>query len=192
MNFDELTKMERSQWITYLDTKPTGSTPEFNILGIGITDMSIAYNPSVDSEKWVIENTARHVHSSNEKQMAVSQSIYLGDPCYEFVRDGKGKLNYKTHILDIDMTRKDTSGKYYAELSDGLITVTNWMGESAVLEYDLYYEGEPTIGAVIIENGVPTFEASAEAISLSTMKSASVDKSISTTSTKKTSSNEVF
>lgn len=181
MNFDELTKMERSQWITYLDTKPTESTPEFNILGIGITDMSIAYNPSVDSEKWVIENTARHVHSSNEKQMAVSQSIYLGDPCYEFVRDGKGKLNYKTHILDIDMTRKSTEDKYYAELSDGLITITSFMGENATIEYDLYYEGEPTVGSVTIANGVPTFEASTEAVSLSTMKSASVNKETSLT-----------
>lgn len=190
MNFDELTKMERSQWITYLDTKPTEGTPEFNILGIGITDMAQAFNPSVDSEKWVIENTARHVHQSNEKQMAVSQSIYLGDPCYEFVRDGKGKLNYKTHILDIDMTRKETGDKYYAELSDGLITVTNFMGENATIEYDLYYEGEPTIGTVTITEGKPVFERGTKQLSAANMQSAVVVKSATTTSNKKTSNEE--
>lgn len=180
MNFDNLTKMERSQWITYLDTKPTEGTPEFNVLGIGITDMAIAYNPSVDSEKWIIENTARHIHSSNEKQSSVTQSIYLGDPCYEFVRDGKGKLNYKTHILDIDMTRKESGDKYYAELSDGLITVTSFMGENATIEYDLYYEGEPTIGTVTITDGKPIFEANPKTLSAVNMQSAVVVKPTST------------
>lgn len=176
MNFDELTKMERNQWITYLDIKPTEKTPDFNILGIGITDAAIAFNPSVDSEKWIIEQSARHIHSSNEKQMSVSQSIYLGDPCYEFVRDGKGKLNYKTHILDIDMTRKTTGDKYYAELSDGLVAVTSFMGENAVIEYDLYYEGDPTIGEVTITEGKPTFTPSTQSLSAVNMKSAKVVK----------------
>ena len=31
------------------------------------------------------------------------------------------------------------------------------MGENAVIEYDLYYEGDKTIGYVTIEDGKPTF-----------------------------------
>ena len=157
VDFSKLEKMDRSQFLTYLDTTPSAE-PTFNILGIGITEMGIAYNPSVDSEKFIIEKTARHDHSSNEKQASVSQSIYLGDPCYEFVEAGRDKLNYKTHILDIDMSKKSKEGdKYYAEKSDGLVAVTNYMGEKATIEYDLYYEGDKTVGYVTMAEGKPTF-----------------------------------
>ena len=153
----DFTKMNRDEWATYLDITPDKEMT-FAILGIGITDYGVAYNPSVESEKWIIERTARHDHQSNEKTGGVSQSIYINDPCYKFVEAGRDKLNYRTHILDIDMTKKSETGdKYYAELSDGLIAVTNWMGENAVIEYDLYYEGDKTVGYVTFEENVPTF-----------------------------------
>lgn len=165
-DFSNLVKMERSDWITYLDTNPSEKTPTYNVLGIGITELSVAYNPSVDSEKWIIEKTARHIHSSNEKQASVSQSIYKGDPCYEFVEKGRDTLNYKTHILDIDMSRKVDGNKFYAELSDGLITVTSFMSDTATIEYDLYWEGDKTVGSVDISSGTPVFTASAQAVAL--------------------------
>lgn len=151
-------KMKRSEFVTYLDITPD-STATFKKLGIGITDMAISYNPTVDSEKWIIEDTARHVHSGNEKQTSVSQSIYTDDPCYEFVEAGLDKLNYVTHILDINRTKVGTStGSFKAKLSDGKIAITSYMGEDAVIEYDLYYEGDPVEGEVTFdESGNPTF-----------------------------------
>lgn len=151
-------KMNRDEWVTYLDTTPdTDAT--YEILGVGITELAVDYNPSVESEKWIIERTARHIHESNEKTSGVSQSIYTNDPCYKFIEKGRGKLNYRTHILDIDMTRKSEDGsKYYAELSDGIITITSHMGDTAVLEYDLYWEGDPKIGYVTLEGKKPTFK----------------------------------
>lgn len=164
-DFSNLTKMERSDWITFLDTTPDKEAT-YSILGIGITDLATSYNPSVESEKWIIEKTSRHTHQSNEKQSSVSQSIYKGDPCYEFIEKGRDKLNYKTHILDIDMTRTTSANKYYAELSDGLVTVTSWMGENATIEYDLYYEGDKTIGSVDISSGKPVFTPDPSAVAL--------------------------
>jgi hypothetical protein len=43
-------------------------------------------------------------------------------------------------------------------MSDGVIVVTSYMGETAGIEYDLYYDGDTIEGTVSIdENGVPTF-----------------------------------
>ena len=71
------------------------------------------------------------------------------------------KLNYKTHILDIDRwngTGSGTSATYPAKMSDGIITITQYMNEDAVIEYDLYYDGDSVEGNVSFdENGVPTF-----------------------------------
>lgn len=150
-------KIDRSQWLVYLDTTPTGDTNNWAILGVGITEFAIAYNPQIDTEKWIIENTARNDHTSNQKQGSVSQKIYKGDPCFEFVYKGCDQLNYTTHILEIDRWNGTTAGKYPAKMTDGLIAVTQKGGENAVLEYDLYFNGEPTEGEVTFTGNVPTF-----------------------------------
>ena len=156
-----ISKIDRSQFLTYLDTTPNGSSRSWAILGVGITDYGISFNPQVDTEKWIIEDNARTDHSSNQKQGSVSQKIYKGDECFEFVYAGIDKLNYKTHILDIDRwngTGEGTSATYPAKMSDGIITITQYMNEDAVIEYDMYYDGDATEGTVSFdENGVPTF-----------------------------------
>ncbi len=153
---DNIEKIERSQFLTYLDTTPNGNAETWKILGIGITDYGISYNPQVDTEKWIIEDNARTDHTSNQKQGSVSQTAYKNDPLFEFVNAGRDRLNYKTHILDIDMWNGNGSS-YPATKSDGKIVVTQYMGENATIEYDLYYEGDRTEGTVTISNGVPTF-----------------------------------
>lgn len=52
----------------------------------------------------------------------------------------------------------DGNGSTYpATMSDGKVVITSYMGEDAKIEYDLYYEGNPTPGTVTISDGVPTF-----------------------------------
>ena len=98
---DGITKVNRSQFLTYLDTTPASTNPTWKILGVGITDYSISFNPQVDTEKWIIEDNARNDHTSNQKQSSVEQKIYKGDPCFEFAYAGVDKLNYKTHIFHL-------------------------------------------------------------------------------------------
>lgn len=155
-------KINRSQFLTYLNTTPNDVSKTWKILGVGITEFAISYNPQVDTEKWIIEDNARTDHSSNQKQGSVTQKCYKGDPLFEFVQAGRDKLNYKTQILDID-TWNGTNGNYPAKLSDGIITVTSYMGENAEIEYDLYYDGDAQEGTVTITDGVPTFTPSVSA-----------------------------
>ena len=153
---DNITKVDRSQFLTYLDTTPTATNPTWAILGVGITDYAISFNPQVDSEKWIIENNARTIHSSNQKQGSVTQTVYKGDPCFEFVHEGMDKLNYKTRILDID--RWDGTGSTYpAKMSAGIIAITSKGGEEMQIEYDLYYDGDPVEGTVTFSGDTPTF-----------------------------------
>ena len=148
-------KIDRSQFLTYLNTTPSASAT-WKILGVGITDFAISYNPQVDTEKWIIEDNARTDHSSNQKQGSVTQKCYKGDDVFEFVQAGRDKLNYKTQILDIDMWNGN-NGSYPAKLTDGIIAITSYMGENAEIEYDLYYDGDATEGTVTFTDNVPTF-----------------------------------
>lgn len=159
---DNIEKVNRSQFVTFLDTTPTTDTPTWALLGVGITEYGISYNPQVETEKWIVEDNARNTHESNQKQSSVSQKIYKNDPCFEFVNNGRDKLNYRTHVLDID--RWNGTGTptqtYPATMSDAILTITNYMGESATIEYDLYYDGDAAKGTVTFdESGKPTFVA---------------------------------
>lgn len=157
---DNIEKIKRSQFLTYLDTTPNATNPTWKILGVGVNEYAIAYNPQVDTEKWIVEDNARTDHSSNQKQGSVTQKCYKNDPCFEFVANGRDVLNYKTQILDID-TWNGNGTSYPAKLSQGIITITSYMGENAEIEYDLYYDGDAVVGTVTIADGVPTFSPSA-------------------------------
>lgn len=154
----DIEKIKTSQYLRYIDTTPTAQTPTWEVVGIGIEEMSTDFNPQVDTIKWIIEDSARNDHTSNQKQSSVTQKCYKNDPEFEFVNEGRDKLNYVTHILEID-TWSRASGSYAAKMSDGLITVTSYSGEE--IEYDLYFNGDPKDGTVTMADGVPTFTPTA-------------------------------
>lgn len=149
-------KIKRSQFLTYLNTTPSLQTYKWDVLGVGITEYGISFNPQVDTEKWIIEDNARTDHSSNQKQGSVSQKCYKGDAVFEFINAGRDQLNYKTQILDIDRWN-GTGTSYPAKMNDVIITVTNYMGEDASIEYDIYYDGDATEGTVTFTGSTPTF-----------------------------------
>ena len=153
---DSIEKINRSQFLTFLDTTPSATNPTWKVLGIGITDYGIAFNPQVDTEKWIVEDNARTDHSSNQKQGSVTQKCYKGDAVFEFVNAGRDQLNYKSRVLDIDRWNGNGS-TYPAKMNDVIITVTNYMGENAEIEYDIYYDGDAVEGTVTISDGVPSF-----------------------------------
>ena len=152
---DGISKIDRSQFLTYLNTG-TSASPTWSVLGVGITEYGVAYNPQVDTEKWIIEDSARNDHTSNQKQGSVTQKCYKGDPVFEFINAGRDKLNYKSQVLDIDRWN-GTGGSYPAKKNDVIITITNYMGENAEIEYDIYYDGDPVEGTVTFTGNTPTF-----------------------------------
>lgn len=154
----DIEKIKTSQYLRFIDTTPTANAPTWKVVGIGVTELATEYNAQVDTEQWIIEDSARNDHTGNQKSSGVTQKCYKGDPEFEFVNLGRDKLNYKTHILEIDMWDK-TGSSYSAKMSDGLIVLTSYSG--AEIEYDLMFDGDPKEGTATIADGVPTFTESA-------------------------------
>ena len=146
-------KIKRSQYQKFLDVTPA-STASWKVIGIGISEASVEFNPQVDTEQWIIENTARNDHSGNQKQLSVTQKCYKNDPEFAFINSGRDKLNYVSHVLEID-TWGGSNGNYPAKKSDCLITVTSYSGEE--IEYTIYFNGDPVEGTASIADGVPSF-----------------------------------
>ena len=155
-------KIKDMQYQRFLDTTPKGESRTWKIVGIGISDsLGTDYNPQVDTEKWIIEDTARNDHTSNQKQSSVTQKCYKNDPVFEFVNSGRDVINYTSNVLEIDTWNGTSSGStttYPAKMSQALITVTSYAGSE--ISYDLYFNGDPQEGTVTIAGGVPTFTPS--------------------------------
>lgn len=152
-------KLKTTQYLRFMDVTPTATNPTWKIMGIGVANdgMATAYNPQIETEQWVIEDSARNDHTGNQKQTSVSQKCYKNDSVFEFVNGGRDKLNYKTHILEIDTWDGDGT-TYPAKYSDALISITSYSG--SVIEYDTYYNGDPVEGNATISSGEPSFTPS--------------------------------
>ena len=152
---ENIEKIKRSQFLTYLNTG-TSANPTWSVLGVGITEYGIDYNPQVDTEKWIIEDNARNDHSSNEKQSSVTQKCYKGDAVFEFINGARDQLNFKAQVLDIDRWN-GTGTTYPAKKNDVMITINSYMGENAEIEYTIYYDGDATEGTVTFAGNTPSF-----------------------------------
>jgi len=148
------------EFVRFLDTTPSTNNPTWAVVGVGVEDgnANIEYNPQVDRTKWIIDKNARTKHSSNDKQMSVTQNCHKGDPEFIFVEKARDVLGYKSHILEID-TWEGTSGNYPSKMSDCTIAINTYSGDT--IEYTIYFDGDPVSGTSSITNGVPTFTPTA-------------------------------
>lgn len=164
------TKVTREQIASYLNTAPGTGTPTWSIIGVGITDYGQSFNPQVETEKWIIHKNATSTLESFQIQGDVSQKCYFGDPVYDYVNNlrrtaGVGNA-VNTQVLDVDMYDAEgtgTNAKYKATLYECAVVVTSYAtGESPVIEYSIYYNGDPKIGTVAITDEAPTFTEDTE------------------------------
>ena len=156
------TKVTRDQIASYLNVTPSANSEDWKIIGVGITDYGQSYNPQVETEKWIIHKNATSTLESFQIQGAVSQKCYFGDDVYDFVNDLRRKASVgskvNTQVLDIDLYDEVSSGNYSATKYDCAVVVTSYAtGENPIIEYTIYYNGDPKVGTVTISDGVPTF-----------------------------------
>lgn len=152
-NIDEIIS---KQFVRFLDITPTTINPTWAVVGVGVEDgnANVEYNPQVDRTKWIIDKNAHTKHSSNDKQMPVTQNCHKGDPEFEFVERARDVLGYKSHVLEID-TWNGEGGSYPSKYTDCTIVIDTYSGDN--IEYTIYFDGDPTSGNSTIAGGTPTF-----------------------------------
>lgn len=161
-------KLTRDQFAWFLDTTPNEESPTWELIGFGINEAGIEYNPQVETEKFIIHKNATSSHESNQKQSSITQKCYKGEPIFEYMnklRDKSGDA-VRGRILEVDSwngTGEADAKKYPAKMTEVITPVTSFLGENAEIGYDIYFNGDPEEGTVTIANGTPTFVPSANA-----------------------------
>ena len=157
MNFDTtgMEKILESQFVRFIDTTPSSQNPTWKLIGpVETGNAQVEYNAEIERAKWIVDKSARTNHKSNDKQMSVPLQAYKGDPVFAFVNGGRDKLNYVTHVLEVDLWDK-TGSNYSAKMSGATIGISSYNGD--MIEFDLYFDGDPTEGTITLAGQVPTF-----------------------------------
>ena len=157
-------RVKRSEFASFLNTTPQGDTPTWARMGKGITSASVSYNPSVNDEQFIDEDSGNKELDSYAPTMAGEQTAYSGDGVFDYVDDLRQKRavgdDAKTQLLMIYVYDKEAEGKYKAEMQDVSIAINEYGGEAGgavTISYDVGFCGDPVTGTATIVDGVPTF-----------------------------------
>lgn len=146
-------KIRRSQFALFLDTAPGASAPVWELIGDGVTEMSVAYNPQTSEVVYVNQDSGTTDVESYKPTIAAPMTALSGDPVFEFVdglRIGRKVLSdCETSCLMVYLYKEPTNGKYPAERSACSVQVDEFGGaggESAKLSFTLNLQGGPEQG----------------------------------------------
>lgn len=150
-------QLYRDQFAHFINTTPDG-TENFVLEGTGVESLALSYNPQISQFKTIIARSADAVFDGYQIQSSVSgKRIYKGDPIYDFLNDARRNAKaIETELLEVEMASA-TDGNYDATKFNVLIVITEFLGDTASIGYDIYMRGNPIIGTATIADGKPTF-----------------------------------
>lgn len=152
-------QLYRDQFAHYINTSPAGDAESFELEGVGVESLSLSYNPQISQFKTIIQRTADAVFEGYQIQSSISgKRIYKGDPIFEFLNEARRKAKaIETQLVEVEMANSDSEGNYIASKFKILIVITEFLGDTASIGYDIYMKGDPIDGTVTITDGKITF-----------------------------------
>lgn len=157
MNMEQL---YRDQFAHYINTTPTGEKT-WTLEGVGVESLALSYNPQISQFKTIINRVADASFDGYQIQSSVSgKRIYKGDAMFEFLNEARRHAKaIETQLLEVEMANTASEGTYVATQFNCLIVITEFLGDTASIGYDLYVKGDPVNGSVTLTEGKPTFVA---------------------------------
>ncbi len=157
-------KIRRSKFALFLDTARNAESPTWELIGDGVTEMSIAYNPQTSEVIYVNEDSGSTDVESYKPTIAAPMTALAGDPVFEFIDDLRIRRSVlsdcETNCLMVYLYKPEQGGKYPAERSRCTVQVDEFGGaggESAKLNFTLNLCGSAQQG--LFDPAARTFTA---------------------------------
>lgn len=161
---DEIKKIKRSEFATFMNTTPSGVSPNWARMGKGITSQKITYNPVTTSETYIDEDNATNSVESYAPTLDGTQTCYKGEPIFTFLdglRQGrKTGADLETDIVLVNIYDKQTDNSYSAEKNHVVIQLGDFGGDgggTVQMTYTIALSGDPVQGKATITDGALTF-----------------------------------
>ena len=160
----EVERIKRSQFASFLNTTPTKESETWSRMGKGITSASVSYNPKVNDEQYIHEDSGTKETDSYAPTLAGEQTAYKGEAVFDYIDNLRQKRavgnDCKTQMLMVYIYDGDQTTGYKAEKQDVSISINEFGGEAGgavTISYDIGFVGDAKKGTVTITEGVVTF-----------------------------------
>jgi hypothetical protein len=147
------TKVKRSKLAIFLDTSGGEETAEWALIGNGVTEQTIAYNPTTSDEVYIHQDSGTVDVESYKPNIPTPMTAIKGDPVFDYV-DGLRKTraigaDARTKICIVYLYETETTGAYPAEQNDCSIQIDDFGGaggESATINFTINLIGDAVVG----------------------------------------------
>ena len=144
---------KRSAFLLFINTKPDSSAGNYALVGDGVTELSIAYNPQTSTEQYIHQDTANTELTGYQPNAPVSAQVVKGDPAFEFINNMRKKLpigsDAHTDIVMVDVYETSSSGSFPASKQPVSIQIDSYGGAAAdplSIGYTINWRGQGTQG----------------------------------------------
>ncbi|MEG2931029.1 MAG: hypothetical protein RR825_04515, partial [Ruthenibacterium sp.] len=146
-------KIKRSQFAAFLNTTPAGTTPTWSLIGDGVTEMSISYNPQTSEAVFINQNSGTTDIESYKPTIETPMTALAGDEVFEFVDSIRVKRKILsdcvTECLLVYLYKDAVSNAYPAEKNTCAVQIDEFGGaggESTKLSFTLNLQGDGVQG----------------------------------------------
>lgn len=146
-------KVKRKLLAIMMNTAPGDATPIWSLMGDGITEQTVNYNPQTEEETFVHQDSGDTSITSYRPTIPTPQTAWAGDPVFDFVdKLRKSRAVMSDAETDICMIYEyDTAqaGSYPAEKQHVSVQIDDFGGaggESLKINYTLNFMGDAVEG----------------------------------------------
>lgn len=140
---------KRSAFKMFMDV----GSGEYEIIGPGVTELSISYNPQTSTEQYIHEDTATTEMTGYQPNAPVTGQAVSGDPVFEYINNMRINLpigsDAHTNVVLVDVFGKQTSGSYAATKQPVSIQIDSYGGPASdplSIGYTINWRGSGTQG----------------------------------------------
>lgn len=163
--------MERSKFYMFLNTKAgekEPASPEWSLIGDGVTELSVSYNPQTNTEQYIHEDVARTTVTGYQPNAAVTAQAKKGDKVYDYINGMRKTLpigdSANSEVVLVDCYEEAKANGYPAQRQEVTIQIDSYGGAASdplSIGYTINWNGVPKNGYFKIEGG-PKFSDEAE------------------------------
>lgn len=144
---------KRSAFLLFINTTPKEQTADYALIGDGVTELSIAYNPQTNTEQYIHQDTANTELTGYQPNAPVTAQVVKGDAAFEYINDLRRRLpigsDAHTDIVMVDVFETATGGAYPAQKQPVSIQIDSYGGAASdplSIGYTINWRGIGTNG----------------------------------------------
>lgn len=148
-----MSKIKRSLLATFLNVSTTEGTKKYELVGDGVTEQTISYNPQTEEETYIHQDNGNTEVTSYKPTIATPMTAIKGDPVFDYVDELRRKRavldDAKTSVCLVYLYETASGSAYPAEENECTIQIDDFGGaggESAKINFTINLNGDPVKG----------------------------------------------